>query len=228
MSEKLLLLPDSKSIVWVHLMRGPYPYLRLGLVVVGLLVVLVGAADVMSRIANATFGDNSARQIFAPAVVLVEQNTEASSTVAFVPVRLKIPSLGVDASVEEVGNKADGSMDTPKSFSKVAWYKLGSKPGEQGNAVFAGHVNNALMTSGVFAHLKEISVGDYVSVADISGKIILYRVTDVEQYRVDEAPASSIFTTTGTPQLVLITCDGEWSPSAKSFDKRLVVFAKQI
>lgn len=210
-------------------MRGPYPYLRLGLVVVGFLVVLVGAADVMSRIADATFGDDAARQIFAPAVVSVVQNTGVFTTTnVLVPARLKIPSLGVDALIEEVGNKEDGSMDTPKSFAKVAWYKLGSKPGEQGNAVFAGHVNNALMTSGVFAHLKEISVGDYVSVADVSGKTILYRVTDVEQYRVDEAPVSSIFTTTGTPQLVLITCDGEWSPSTKSFDKRLVVFAKQI
>lgn len=228
MSERLLLLPESKSPVLASLWQGPYPRLRLLLVAIGLLVVLVGAADALSRFAEVTLGDDAARQIFAPAVVSGANAPAASSSAAFVPARIAVPSVGITAEVVGVGNKSDGSMDAPKNFSEVGWYTLGAKPGASGNAVFAGHVNNALMKAGVFAHLKEVSVGDYVSVSDASGKTLLYRVHDIEQYPADEAPVASIFSMTGPSQLVLYTCDGEWDSAARSFDKRLVVFAKQV
>ena len=56
------------------------------------------------------------------------------------PRRLTIPSIGVDAGSEYVGLTADGAMGVPKDPSKAAWYSLGPRPGEPGNAVVAGHV----------------------------------------------------------------------------------------
>ncbi len=226
MSEKLLLLPESKSPVMVYISHGPHPKLRLALVIIGLLMVLIGAASAFSWVANNALGKDAAKQIFAPAVVSGAGSAQTTATSAFIPARVKIPSIGVDAAVESVGTRADGSMDTPKNFKNVGWYSLGSKPGGAGNAVFAGHVNNALTSAGVFQHLSEVRIGDYVSVSDASGKTLLYRVTELEQYPVDEAPLQSIFSTTGTSQVIIYTCDGQWDGAAHSFTKRLVVFAK--
>jgi len=116
-------------------------------------------------------------------------------------------------------------MATPTDFADVGWYALGGRPGGIGNAVFAGHVNNALTKEGVFGHLSQVHVGDYVTVSDKDGHTIVYKVTAIDQYPADEAPAASIFASTGPSQLVLITCDGDWVPAEKTFDKRLVITA---
>jgi LPXTG-site transpeptidase (sortase) family protein len=116
-------------------------------------------------------------------------------------------------------------MGTPQDFRNVAWYSLGGKPGAAGSAVFAGHVNNGLTNSGVFSHLSKVKKGDYITVADETGRTKVYQVSTVTEYAAD-APTESLFAATGASQLVLITCDGDWIPSARTFDKRLVVVAK--
>jgi LPXTG-site transpeptidase (sortase) family protein len=119
-------------------------------------------------------------------------------------------------------------MATPGSFATVGWYKLGSRPGQAGNAVLAGHVNNALTKSGVFEHLSDLKVGDSIAIADTSGKTLTYVVTETDQYKTTEAPAASIFSGAGPTQLVLITCDGAWDAAAHSYDKRFVVYARLV
>lgn len=236
MSAKHLLLSSANSGEPKH-----HRWLRIAATVVGVFVVLLGAADVSSRIAHATFGSNASLYSFAPAITLLgNYNTDAgtlpaatalsASTTPLVPVRLLIPSIGVNAHVEQVGKKADGTMGTPSTFGDVAWYAAGSAPGQSGNAVIDGHVDNALTTAGVFMHLSQIALGDTITVVNASGTPMSFTVNNIEEIPADSAPAASIFATTGPAQLVLITCDGTWVPNAKSFDKRLVVFAslKQV
>ena len=217
MQESHLLLQSAKSgvlVVSAHERRAYY--LRLAVVVVGVLCVLVGAADATSRLVN-NMGPDAAFLAFAPAAAI--------NNFPIVPARLRIPSLGVNAKVESVGIKDDGAMATPSNFDNVAWYSLGAKPGAQGSAVIAGHVNNALLKSGVFERLSQIKNGDYITVEDSAGKALVYKVSSVEEYQPD-APTDALFATTGPSRLVLITCDGEWVPSARSYDKRLVVIAE--
>jgi len=217
MQENHLLLQSAKSgvlVVSAHERRAYY--LRLAVVAVGVLCVLVGAADATSRLVN-NMGPDAAFLAFAPAAAI--------NNFPIVPARLKIPSLGVNAKVESVGIKDDGAMATPSNFDNVAWYSLGAKPGAQGSAVIAGHVNNALLKSGVFERLSQIKNGDYITVEDSAGKALVYKVSSVEEYQPD-APTDALFATTGPSLLVLITCDGEWVPSARSYDKRLVVIAE--
>src|SRR5665647_1830768 len=64
--------------------------------------------------------------------------SEQEQTSVGVPVRLKIPTINVDATVESVGLTPDGDMDLPKDPDDVAWYEL-ARPGEDGSAVMAGH-----------------------------------------------------------------------------------------
>ena len=106
-------------------------------------------------------------------------------------------SLSVSASVEEVGVKADGGMANPSGFSTVGWYKYGSQPGAEGRAVIAGHVNNALGLSGVFARLSDIAIGERFVVSDKEGSTLTYSVREKTQYARKDAPFKDIFTTTG-------------------------------
>ncbi len=230
MSEKPLLLPEAKTIVLVK-RRTLHSTLRAVFVVLGVLVVMYGAADVLSRAATLDFGIDANQIAFGPAITALPHTgvtqTKVASSTPLTPVRISIPSIGVDAVVESVGKDAQGTMKTPSTFSRVAWYSPGSKPGQAGNAVLAGHVNNALTKAGVFEHLADIALGATITVFDSSGQTLTYTVRDVENYATDGAPADVIFSRMGPPQLVLVTCAGDWDSKTHSFNKRLVVFAMQ-
>jgi len=226
-----LLLPSAKSGVIVEAPPPKIsPWWRRIAIVIGVLAVVVGAADALSRLAYNFLGDDAAFFTFAPAALLVEPELwgliEGTSTTSFVPARLIIPKLNVTASVEQVGKKADGSMDTPKALANVAWYAPGQKPGEKGNAVFAGHVNNALGTAGVFKELSALQKGDEVQVVGESGATLTYIVESSNEYFLDRAPLEQIFANEGSSGIALITCEGSWDPSARTYDKRLVVVAR--
>jgi sortase A len=202
MSEKPLLLEPTKAIVVARAQRTRTSFVvRLLCAAFGALAVMVGFADISSPLPAGT---------------------------GMVPVRIKIPSIGVDANVEQVGLKADGSMDTPKDFGDTAWYKDGPLPGTAGNAVIDGHVNNALTKAGVFENLSKVNAGDYVSVYDAQGHALLYSITRVVDYPYDNAPLAEVFSSQGPSQLVIITCDGDWVSSAHSYNQRLVVYAVLI
>ena len=117
-------------------------------------------------------------------------------------------------------------MDTPQALANVAWYAPGQKPGEKGNAVFAGHVNNALGTAGVFKELSALQKGDEVQVVGESGATLTYIVESSNEYFLDRAPLEQIFANEGSSGIALITCEGSWDPSARTYDKRLVVVAR--
>lgn len=227
MSEKPLLLPSAKSAVLIDEPRPRYARLvRVAAISFGVLCVLIGAADLSTRAATLAFGDDAALAAFGPAAALDNYVVVATSTGALIPARVRIPALGIDAPVEQVGLKGDGSMGTPQDFDNVAWYAPGGKPGGEGSTVFAGHVNNGRTTAGVFTHLAKVQVGDYVTVADSAGRTVVYRVSDIAKYPADEAPPAELFATKGAQRLVLITCEGDWLPAERTFSDRLVVFAK--
>ncbi len=228
MLEKRLLLPSAKIAVLVRT-YNPREYIRWFFVCVGVMVIFIGLANILGRMADYVGGNAAAAQIaFAPLGTLNLGNLPAAvaTTTPIIPAHIKIPSIGVDASVQQVGKKPDGSMATPTNFEDVGWYDLGSEPGQAGNAVIAGHVNNALTKSGVFEHLSDVKIGDYITIADASGKTLIYVVTETDQYPVSQAPAASIFSGTGASQIVLITCDGAWDVATHSYDKRFVVYAR--
>src|SRR3989344_583936 len=98
--------------------------------------------------------------------------TNAASTTVengITPVRIDIDSIGVHATVESVGKNAQGNMGSPSDYKTVAWYSPGTRPGAPGSAAFAGHLNNSLSTSGAFANLDKLRVGDTVVITDAAG-----------------------------------------------------------
>ena len=141
------------------------------------------------------------------------------------PVRLKIPSLGIDANVQQTGLTKSGAMGVPTNFTDAAWYKNGPLPGEVGSAVMDGHVDNGLSLPGVFKHLGDLKVGDDIYVTTKSGKELHFTVEETANYPYNDVPTERIFTRADRPRLNLITCDGKWIRAEKTYDERLVVYA---
>ena len=217
---------------WTNFFSGELLWLRVAALIIGFVVVFVGVADIFSRVAPPV-GSDTGRLAFGPAIVALDPEvltsvSPAPAVAPLLPAKLSIPSLQVDARVEEVGIKTDGTMANPSGFTTVGWYKYGSQPGEEGRAVIAGHVNNALGLSGVFARLSDIAIGEKIVLSDKEGKTLTYIVREKNQYATKDAPLKDIFRITGPSELVLITCEGDWIPTLRSYDKRLVVVAQLL
>jgi LPXTG-site transpeptidase (sortase) family protein len=145
------------------------------------------------------------------------------------PKRLQIPALSIDANVQYVGINGKGNMGVPNNFTDVAWYKDGTVPGQLGSAVIDGHVDNGLGLDGVFKHLSDIKIGDdiYVETAD-QQNVMHFVVDDIELYPYKDVPTDLVFNQTDAARLNLVTCDGAWVKGDKTYDHRLVVYAKLV
>ena len=144
------------------------------------------------------------------------------------PSRITIPSLSIDANVQHVGIAYSGAVGVPSNFTDVAWYKYGAEPGETGSALIDGHVDNGLSLAGVFKDLDSIQDGADIYIETVSSTKLHFKVTDVEEYPYQSVPMNELLSKTGTPRLALITCDGTWVQSQRSYDHRLVVYATLV
>ena len=206
------------------------------LLTIGSLVTVVGVVDVLLRVTvgPGLFAYTEPTEEYVARVrssvdakVVVERNEESTVQVR-VPVRIQIPRIGVDAPVESVGVNGRGAMAVPSVYTAVAWYKHGPAPGESGNAILAGHLDNSRGTPAVFAQLKNLRRGDRIYVSGKDNNVLTFAVTGSELYVYTDSPGDAVFTSMGDAQLLLITCEGEWDPVAKSYDKRRVVYAKPL
>jgi sortase (surface protein transpeptidase) len=146
---------------------------------------------------------------------------------AVVPARLRIPNLGIDTEVEQVGVTKDGAMAVPNSYFTVGWYKLGAKPGEIGNAVVAGHYDNPKGPS-IFWDLKKLQPGNKIFISDNAGKELTFEVYTSEYYPYDNAPLEKIFGSAKDIQLNLITCGGVFDTKSRNYNERLVVYTRLV
>jgi len=147
----------------------------------------------------------------------------AGISTAALPVRLIIPSINVDTTIQYVGINPEGEMATPSSAFEVGWFKFGTIPGEIGNAVIAGHFDDEEGKPGVFANLSKLNKEDTLYIENTQGGQIKFSVREI---RVSEPGyVREVFVSSDSAHLNLVTCGGVWSDSDKSYSKRLIVFA---
>ena len=165
-------------------------------------------------------------EAFAPAPA----GNGSSYTVPGAPARLRIPAIGVDATVQSVGLswKGTGDMGIPTNFTDVAWYNGGPAPGAPGSAVINGHLDGKEVPQAVFYNLGKLKPGDLVEVEDKKGMLLQFRVVETKLYDYD-APTAEIFAGDASKtRLNLITCTGDWLTTEKLYSKRIVVFTELV
>jgi len=137
------------------------------------------------------------------------------------PVRLRIPTINVDASVEQVGVDSQGRVAAPSKTDNVGWYKLGTAPGDAGNAVIDGHLD-WYDGPAVFARLGKMKVGDQITIFRGDGTQVQF-IVDATSVMPYDASTDAMFTKSGPPSLTLITCAGSWDRQRGTYLQRLVV-----
>ena len=160
------------------------------------------------------------------AVVPARASSHNTTLQTVQPMRLIIPSIKIDASIESVGVLSNGDLATPmvKSWDDVGWFKTGPVPGQRGSAVIDGHLDRPGGYPAVFWRLRELHAGDTVIVINTQGKAVHFHVTQVAFYAPQAAPLQEIFGNGGGTFLNLITCAGDWIPDQHQTTQRLVVY----
>ncbi|WP_329616317.1 class F sortase [Streptomyces brevispora] len=141
------------------------------------------------------------------------------------PVRIRIPSIRVDAPMMRLGLGADGSLDVPPSGNTdiVGWYKDGTPPGAKGTAIVAGHVDNGQGPS-VFYNLGALKKGSTVEVLRQDRRTAVFSVDAIEVYDSKDFPDKRVYGTSEHASLRLITCGGGFSEST-GYEGNVVAYA---
>ncbi|KOU76798.1 peptidase C60 sortase A and B [Streptomyces sp. MMG1533] len=142
-----------------------------------------------------------------------------------VPVGLRIPALGVDTPVMQLGLAPDGSVQVPPitAHDRAGWYRHSPTPGQTGPSVILGHVTVGDYGDGVFRHLDRLRRGDRIAARLENGTTAEFAVTDVRTVAKAEFPAEAVYGNVNRPELRLITCGGP--RTGDGYRDNVIVFA---
>jgi LPXTG-site transpeptidase (sortase) family protein len=196
----------------------------LGIGLVSLLVLAAVAVFIGLRAGSEGDGSDS----FVAATASPVAPTAVATPVAAPPLRIVIPSIGVDAPITIKGLSADGVMEAPNGPEDVAWYGFTAFPGSGSNAVFSAHVDYHGYGPAVFADLKKLKKGDLVEVHTADGTVYRYEVTLSLSYPAETAPSEEIVGPTSREVITLITCAGSFDQATRRYSHRLVVRAERV
>ena len=141
------------------------------------------------------------------------------------PVRIRIPSIGVDAPIQAVDLAPDGSLAITDDGDTVFWYRGSAYPGWPGRALLAGHLDRVEGGWAVFAGLHRLQPGSVVLVELADGRVLHYTVMGQARAASTNLPAE-LLTSQNESELVLITCAGWWDPLRRTYSDNLLVFTR--
>lgn len=147
-----------------------------------------------------------------------------------VPEKIKIDQLGIVLDVVPVGVDEKGYLETPEKWNEAGWFKNGAKPSEVGNLLINAHYDDNYGRPAAFWQLKNVKLGDTVSVLDSYGRYYNYEVSNVYYVDINDPERSKVFEPYEKDKSVmtLITCGGVWVAGERTYSKRLVVNAELI
>ncbi|MFF0588956.1 class F sortase [Streptomyces sp. NPDC003781] len=143
-----------------------------------------------------------------------------------VPVGLRIPAIGVDTPVMDLGLASDGTVEVPPvtADDRAGWYRHSPTPGQVGPSVLLGHVTVGRYGDGVFRHLARLHRGDRVEARLENGTAAEFAVTAVRTVAKDDFPTEDVYGDVAGPELRLITCGGP--RDGEEYRDNVIVFAE--
>ncbi|MFK0115237.1 class F sortase [Streptomyces sp. NPDC090994] len=145
-----------------------------------------------------------------------------------VPVRLRIPAIGVDTPVVRLGPAPDGSVRVPpvRAHDPAGWYEHSPTPGQVGPSVVLGHVTVGEYGDGVFRRLAELRRGDRAVARLENGTAVTFQVTAVRTVAKSDFPTEEVYGDVDRPELRLITCGG--ARTGDGYADNVIVFAARV
>ena len=144
-----------------------------------------------------------------------------------VPVRLRIPALGMSVPLLSLGENADGTVQVPPNDLEPGWFNLGPTPGQIGSSVILGHVDNS-SGPGVFFTLRTLAAGDPIFVDQSDGGTVEFVVNAVASYDKTSFPAQRVYGSHGSSALQLVTCGGIFDHATGSYLSNIVAYSSLV
>lgn len=142
--------------------------------------------------------------------------TEASGFVSSPPVRISIPSVGIDLPVQNPATRDIEALDAVLQ-SGPARYVDSALPGEKGNVLIFAHsshlpiVHNQMFRA--FNRISDLMPGDIITIEGDDGRSYYYGVENVR--KADATDAIIDLSPTQGSKLTLVTCDTLTSKSSR-------------
>ncbi|MEA2134601.1 MAG: hypothetical protein QOC68_2510 [Solirubrobacteraceae bacterium] len=140
------------------------------------------------------------------------------------PIRIAIPAIGVSAPVIPLGLDRKGALQVPQDFTETGWWTGGSRPGERGPAVIAGHVDS-FTGPAVFFRIGKLRRGDAIVIERADGSRVRFRVQRSARYPKTHFPTAEVYGPTRGPALRLVTCSGTFDRASGHYLDNTVVYA---
>lgn len=146
------------------------------------------------------------------------------------PTQLRIPAIGVDTTLKQIGLDGKGEIQTPPLVkdSHAYWLTVSPTPGQLGPSTIIGHVDSAAYGPGVFFKLGAMRQRDKIYVSRADGTIATFEVERVAEYKKDEFPTQQVYGNLDHAGLRLITCGGTFDSSIHSYESNIVVYAALV
>lgn len=142
------------------------------------------------------------------------------------PVRIRIPAIEVDMTVQPEGLTDTGAMSLPQNPADAAWYRYGSWPGRAAGAtVIAAHVDALDYDIGPLSRLPEATPGTEIIVTAADGHEYLYVVQEEGTVSKPDVPWETVFDRTGPARLTIVTCGGQFDYDRRTYLDNVVVTA---
>jgi sortase (surface protein transpeptidase) len=140
------------------------------------------------------------------------------------PVRVRIPAIGVDSRIVDIGVDGTGALVPPDTTDVTGWFTAGPLPGATGPALLAGHVDSRA-GPGVFFRLREVRAGDVVTVDRADHSSVSFVVDSTARVAKAAFPTELVYSPRPVAMLRLVTCGGSFDPSVRSYRDNIIVNA---
>jgi len=155
---------------------------------------------------------------------LIPTTTPTPTPTQAQPIRLIVPKLSIDTTIEPVSVTDNNVMEVPDGWDKAGWYTRAVKPGEAGTAVIVGHYDNQFGAPAIFYYLNQLEAGDKVYILSGDGKELNFTVIQKSTYPFWSS-IDDLLIHDKNKNLILITCGGWWNQEIHNYSERLVVQA---
>lgn len=136
----------------------------------------------------------------------------------------------ISARVQKAGLDERKMFTMPTNLDDVVWYEKSAVPGSGVGAVIISGRNVGIERDGTFSKLRQLAKQDVIKIERGDGEIIRYEVRSIQEETLEDVNKTGMtqMMTSLDPAkegLSLITDSGNWIPSQKEFDKRIIVRA---
>lgn len=144
------------------------------------------------------------------------------------PKYIKLPTINTEGFIQTVGVDQNKQVAAPNNIHMAGWFADSVKPGQKGLSIIDGHLDGR-DADGIFVHLQNMKKDDTFTIEFGDGSSKQFKVMSITTVATKDAP-NVLFSQNpkATNQLNLITCGGNFDPSSKLYDKRVIVSSELV